>query len=140
MKSSVKPKPAARSTEATAAAQVRAYFTAQPAATRRMLKQMRDAIRAVAPKAEEGFSYRIPAFRLDGAPLVWYAGFKEHVSLFPIGDAIRRAHAPALERYETSKGTVRFPLAKPLPVALVKRLVKARLTEARAAEAGKKAR
>ncbi len=132
MTSSVKSMLAPRKAGPIATAQIRAYFAAQPAATRRVLKQMRDAIRAAAPGAEEGFSYRIPSFRLGGAPLVWYAAFKSHVGLYPIGEAIRRAHAAALEGYETSKGTVRFPLAKPLPVALVKRLVKARLAEARA--------
>ena len=119
-----------------ASAQIRAYLAAQPPGTRAVLRKIRETILSVVPGAVEGFSYRIPAIRLDGKALVWYAGFKHHTGLYPIGDAIRNKYASELEGLETSKGTVRFPLSKPLPVTLVKRLVKARVAELRRKDGG----
>jgi uncharacterized protein YdhG (YjbR/CyaY superfamily) len=121
----------ARSPAAPTAAQtkslIRSYLTALPPATRKRMRELRDTIRAAAPAAEEGFSYRIPGFRVGGRPLVWYAGWKEHCSMYPITPALLRALD--VEGYDTSKGTIRFPLDRPLPTALVRRLVKARLGE-----------
>ena len=120
-----------RSTAQEPVAQVRAYFDALPPDTRMRLESLRDTIRSAAPGAEDAFGYGIPAFRVNGLPLLWYAGWKQHTSMYPMTAAMKRAHAAASRQYEVSKGTIRFPHAEALPVRLVKQLVKARLAELR---------
>lgn len=95
---------------------------------RRALGELRRAIKAAAPNAEECISYGIPAFRLDGRVLVYFAAATNHCSFFPGARPIA-AHKADLKSYGTSKGTVRFPVDTPLPAALVRRLVKTRIAE-----------
>jgi uncharacterized protein YdhG (YjbR/CyaY superfamily) len=119
-------------TPETPAARITAYIAALPPAVRQHVRKLRTAVRAAAPAAVEHFSYGIPGLRLDGKALVFYAGWKAHVSLYPIGASIVKAHAKALAGCSFSKGTVRFPLASPPSATLVRTLVKARIAQLRA--------
>ena len=113
-------------------AQVDDYLSARPTDVQQRLRRVRALILSVAPDAVEWFSYGIPGFRVHDRPFVWYAAFSHHVSLFPMTTAIRSRFEKELEGLETSKGTIRFPLDRPLPETLIKRLVKARLAEMQA--------
>ena len=95
---------------------------------RATLEKLRQTIKAVAPNAVEVISYQVPTFKLDGRMLVSYAAFKNHCSFFP-GAAPIKAHQDELKSYQTSKGTIRFATGKPLPAALVKKLVRTRIKE-----------
>ncbi len=111
------------------ATDLEAYFASLSADKRAALQKLREAIRGAAPEAEEGFSYGLPAFRLGGRPLVCYGASTRHCSFYPMSPAVIRAHAKDLKKYETSKGTIRFAPARPLPASLVRKLVGARIAE-----------
>jgi uncharacterized protein YdhG (YjbR/CyaY superfamily) len=104
------------------------YIAKVPEPARRMLKKMRVSIRAAVPReAIEVISYRMPAFK-DKRVLVWYAAFSEHCSLFPTA-AIIKKFEKELKRFTTKKGTIQFPLDKPLPLGLIKKILKARVAQ-----------
>jgi uncharacterized protein YdhG (YjbR/CyaY superfamily) len=110
--------------------QINAYLRAQPPVARHALKQIRAIVRATVPGATDAFSYRMPACRLDGRILIYYAAFTNHFSIFPVGPRLITSLGKAAERYETSnKGTIRFPLDAPVPIAIIKKIVKARVAE-----------
>lgn len=96
---------------------------------RAALEKVRRAIKAAAPKAEECISYRLPAFHLNGRTLVAYGATASHCAFYPMSSSTVEACKDHLEGYETTKGTVRFQADHPLPAALVRKLVKARVAE-----------
>jgi len=104
------------------------YLAAVPESSRSALNQIRAAIRSAAPRdATETISYGIPAFKQKKI-IVWYAAFSDHCSLFPTA-AIIDAFEKDLQGFSTSKGTIQFPINKPMPIALIKKLVKARVAQ-----------
>jgi uncharacterized protein YdhG (YjbR/CyaY superfamily) len=105
------------------------YLAAIPADKRAALEKLRKTIKAIAPNAEECISYRLPAFRLNGKMLVAFGAAASHCAFYPMSAATVEAFKEDLKKYETSKGTIRFQADKPLPAALVRELVKARIAE-----------
>lgn len=105
------------------------YLAALPEDQRAALEQVRKTVRAAAPEATETISYQMPTFKLRGRVLVYYAAFKDHCSLFPASDAVMEALGEELKPYFSGKGTLRFTTDKPIPAALLKKIVKARIEE-----------
>jgi uncharacterized protein YdhG (YjbR/CyaY superfamily) len=111
----------------TGKADVAAYLARVPEPARATLEKMRAMIRAAAPKeATEALSYKIPSFQYKGA-LVWYAAFKKHCSFFPMDHSLADEFAEELKSCKVLKGTIQFPVDRPLAKALVARIVKARV-------------
>ena len=103
------------------------YLARASSGQRAALNRLRKAIRAAAPRAEECISYQLPAFRLDGRMLVWFGAGANHCAFYP--GAVVQAFKRELLDYKTSKGTIRFQPDHPLPAALVRRLVRARIAQ-----------
>ena len=106
---------------------VSAYIAEAPKDARAKLRQLRSIVKRTAPGAQEGISYRMPVYRYHGT-LVWFAAFKNHLSIF-IRPPVIAEHKRELKGYETTKSAVHFTLDKPLPVTLIRKLVKARIAK-----------
>ena len=121
--------PASRKDETTAE-DVDRYLAGIPEGARKTLEKLRKDIRAAAPRATEHISYEMPTFKMDGRFLVSYAAWKKHCSLYPVSASSLAALGEDRGKYDVNeKGTLRFPPDKPLPAALVRKVVRARLAE-----------
>jgi uncharacterized protein YdhG (YjbR/CyaY superfamily) len=110
--------------------EVEAYLAGVSEPHRTTLQKVRETIRAAAPaEATEGFSYAVPAFKLKKGSLAGYAAYKEFCSYYPMSGRVITALKEDLKNYTTSSGAIRFPIDKPLPTALIRKLVKARMSE-----------
>ena len=105
---------------------VNEYIAAQPEAVREKLEQVRAAIKRAVPEAVEGIGYGMPGYKLCGKPMLYFAGFKKHYSLFAASGTFFAALEDELRGYELRKGTVHFPLTEPVPVKLISRIAKLR--------------
>jgi uncharacterized protein YdhG (YjbR/CyaY superfamily) len=112
---------------------VEQYIATKPEAVRQKLEQVRAAIRKAVPDAIECIGYRMPGYKLHGKPLLYFAGFKEHYSLFAASGTFLATLEPELRAYSLRKGAVHFPLTKPVPVKLIGKVAKLRAAEIAAA-------
>ena len=104
------------------------YISGFPEEDQKLLEQVRSTIQEVAPKAEEVISYSMPGYKLNSM-LVWFAGFKNHIGFYPRGSSAIIAFEKELSKYKTSKGAIQFPKDEPLPILLIKKMVKFRVAE-----------
>lgn len=123
--------------KATAPKDVPAYIAGFPAPVRAVLTRVRSILRKAVPAAEELISYQIPAYKLHGRPVLYFAAWKEHYSLYPSNARLAAAFKDELARYELAKGTIRFPLSEPVPAKLIERLAKFRAKEVAEGEKAK---
>jgi uncharacterized protein YdhG (YjbR/CyaY superfamily) len=105
---------------------VEEYIAAQPKESQRVLRRVRTILRGALPEAEESISYQIPTYKLGGRAVIYFAGWKKHYSLYPLGENVTETLAKELAAYEVEKGTVRFPLGERMPTHLIQRIAKLR--------------
>jgi uncharacterized protein YdhG (YjbR/CyaY superfamily) len=105
------------------------YIASRPEAEQRVLERVRKIIRKALPGANEMISYQIPTYKLHGRPVLYFAGWSQHYSLYPSNDRLVAAFKDQLAPYEISKGTIRFPLTEPIPVKLIENIAKFRAKE-----------
>jgi uncharacterized protein YdhG (YjbR/CyaY superfamily) len=108
---------------------VAAYIAGFPRPVQTVLKRVRRIIRKAVPAADEGISYQIPAYKLTGKPVIYFAAFKEHYSVYPSNARLVAAFKDKLAGYEMSKGTIRFPLSEGVPEKLITDIAKFRAKE-----------
>lgn len=116
----------------TAFSNVDEYLATLPNDLQKVLRRVRRAIRNAVPDAEEIISYQIPAYRIHGSTMLYFAGWKEHFSLYPATGLLTEVLKEELAPYRVSKGTIRFPLSDPVPVALIEKIAEFRASEAAA--------
>src|SRR5947207_15162439 len=105
------------------------YIASQPEAVQGLLKRVRSTIRKAMPGAEEVISYQIPAYKLRGQYVLYFAGWRQHYSLYPAKERLVAAFKDELAPYKLSKGAIRFPLSEPIPIKLIERITKFRAKE-----------
>jgi uncharacterized protein YdhG (YjbR/CyaY superfamily) len=105
------------------------YISAQSETAQAVLQRVRSTLRKALPGAEEVISYKMPAYRLPGGIVLYFAGWKQHYSLYPAGERLVAAFKDQLAKYQVSKGTIRFPLSEPVPVKLIERIAQFRAQE-----------
>ena len=110
-------------------ASVDEYLAALSTDKRAALEKLRRAIHTAAPGVEECISYSLPAFRLNGMLVAGFGASANHCAYYPMSGSLVKAHQADLKKYDTSKGTIRFQPDKPLPISLIRKLVKARIVE-----------
>src|SRR5688572_10983026 len=119
---------------------VTAYIAGFPRPVQTVLRRVRSIVRKAIPGADEGISYQIPTYKLHGRPVLYFAAFKEHYSVYPSNARLVAAFKDKLKGYERSKGTIRFPLSEPVPAKLIEGIAKFRANEVREPQRGKEVR